>query len=83
MAHDASGLCALRRGGPIGWEEVAADVAVQAGVRPIGGALDEAVFDRVVMDVVDVVAVVGFIPDQVLPKAALPYAAFAAPLSYG
>ena len=48
MAHDAFGLCALRWGGPIGWEEAASDVAMQAGMGPIGGALDEAVFHRVV-----------------------------------
>jgi hypothetical protein len=71
MAHDAFGLCALRWGGPIGWEEAASDMAVQAGVGPIGGATDEAVFDRVVMDVIDVVAVVGFIPNQVLPISTL------------
>jgi len=56
---------------------------VQAGVWPIGGVFDETVFDRVVMDVIDMVAVVGFIPDQVFPKTALPYPAFAAPLAYG
>jgi hypothetical protein len=72
MAHDAFGLCALRWGGPIGWEEAALDMAVKAGVGPIGGLLDEAVLHRVVVDVVDVVAVVGFVPDQVLPIPALP-----------
>jgi hypothetical protein len=47
-------------------------MAVKAGVGPIGGLLDEAVLHRVVVDVVDVVAVVGFVPDQVLPIPALP-----------
>jgi hypothetical protein len=51
MAHDAFGLCALRWCGPIGWEEAALDMAVKAGVGPIGGLLDEAVFYRVVVDV--------------------------------
>ena len=83
MAHDAFGLCALRRGGPIGWEEAASDVAVQAGVGPVGGATDEAVLDRVVMDVIDVVAVIGLVADQVLPISTLPDAAFAASLAYG
>jgi hypothetical protein len=83
MAHDAFGLCALRWGGPIGWEEASSDVSVQAGVGPIGGATDEAVLDRVVMDVIDVIAVVGFVPDQVLAISTLPDAAFAASLTYG
>ena len=83
MAHDAFGLCALRWGGPIWWEEAASDVAMQAGMGPIGGALDEAVFHRVVMDVIDVVAVVGVVPDQVLPIPALPDAAFSTPLPCG
>ncbi len=83
MAHDAFGLCALRWGGPIGWEEAASDVAVKAGVGPIGGTTDEAVLDRVVMDVIDVVAVIGFIPNQVLPISTLPDAAFATSLTYG
>jgi len=59
------------------------DVAVKAGVGPVGGALDEAVFDGVVVDVIDVVAVVGFIADQVFPISTLPDAAFAASLAYG
>ena len=83
MAHDAFGLCALRWGGPIWWEEAASDVAMQAGVGPIGGALDEAVFHRVVMDVIDVVVVVGVVTDQVLPIPALPDAALATSLTYG
>ena len=83
MAHDAFGLCALRWCGPIGWEEAALDMAMKAGVGPIGGSLDEAVFHRVVVDVVDVVAVVGVVPDQVLPIPALPDAAFSTPLPCG
>ena len=58
-------------------------MAMEAGVGPIGGALDEAVFDRVVVDVVDVVAVVGVVADQVLPIPALPDAAFSTPLPCG
>jgi hypothetical protein len=50
MAHDAFGLCA-RWGGPVGWEEAALDMAVKAGVGPIGGSLDEAVLHLVVVDV--------------------------------
>ena len=57
MAHDAFGLCALRWIRPGGWEEAAADVAVEAGVGPVSGACGQAVFDWVVMDVIDVVAV--------------------------
>ena len=83
MAHDAFGLCALRWCGPIGWEETALDVAVKAGVWPIDGSLDESVFHRVVVDVVDVVAVVGIVADQVLPIPALPDAAFSTPLPCG
>ncbi len=58
-------------------------MAVKAGVGPIGGALDEAVFHRVVVDVVDVVAVVGVVADQVLPIPALPDAAFSTLLPCG
>ena len=67
----------------MGWEEAALDVAVQAGVGPFDGATDEAVLDRVVMDVIDVVTVIGFIADQVLPIPTLPDAAFATSLTYG
>lgn len=83
MAHDAFGLCALRWGGPVGWEEAALDVAMEAGVGPVGGAVDEAVFDRVVMDVIDVVPVIVFVPDQVFPISSLPDAAFSASLPRG
>jgi hypothetical protein len=83
MAHDAFGLCALRWGGPIGWEVASLDVTVKAGVGPSGGSLDQAMLHRVVMDVVDVIAVVGVVPDQVLPIPALPDAAFATPMPCG
>ena len=58
-------------------------MAMKAGVGPIGGSLDEAVFHRVVVDIVDVVAVVGVVADQVLPIPALPDAALATSLTYG
>ena len=57
MGHDAFGLCAIRWCGPIEWEEAALDMAVKAGVGPIGGSSHKAVFHRIVVDVVDVVAV--------------------------
>ena len=83
MAHDAFGLCALGLGGPVGWEDAATDVAVEAGVGPVGGASDEAVFDGVVVDVFDVMPVVGIVADEMFPIASLPDAAFASSLACG
>lgn len=34
-------------------------MVMEAGVRPVGGAGDEAVLDEVVMDVIDLVPVIG------------------------
>ncbi len=49
--------------------------------RPILHMLDEAVFDRVVMDVVDVPLQIGLIANLVLPEPALPKPALAFPIS--
>ena len=46
------------------------------GVKPVTGVLDVAMFDRVVMDVFDVVTEVRFIANGMLPIAALPDVAF-------
>lgn len=59
------------------------DVAVKAGVGPVGGASDKAVFDGVVVDVVDVMLVVGIVADEVFPITPLPDAAFASSLACG
>ena len=52
-------------------------MSVEAGVGPVGGALDESVFDGVVVDVVDVATKIVRVADQVFPITALPQAAFA------
>ena len=54
------------------------DVSMECGVRPIGDAFCPSVFDRVVVDVVDVGGHVGIVSDLVFPESSLPDTAFAA-----
>ena len=46
--------------------------AMDGGIGPGGGVGDVAVFDGVVVDVMDVVVEISFVTDFVLPKPALP-----------
>jgi hypothetical protein len=52
----------------------------EAGVRPIRRPRDQAMFDRIEVDVVDVVVQIRLVTDLVLPEPALPDAAFTARL---
>ncbi len=50
-------------------------------MRPIGGAFYPSVFDRVVMDVIDVGGKIGIVADLVFPESSLPDTTFAADYS--
>ena len=62
---------------PIGGVNSVADKSVKGEVRPILHLLHQTMFDRVVVDVIDMVGKVAFITDLVLPKPALPNRGFA------
>ena len=53
--------------------------AMKRGIRPIARTSNQPVFHRIVMDVVQVPFEVVFILERVLPKTALPDAAFLTP----
>ena len=57
-------------------EDAVADVFVKTGVRPVGHALDPAMFHRVPMDVIHMALEVILVPNSVLPIAALPDPSF-------
>ena len=63
--------------GPIGGDDALADEPMDARMRPIGGFGYVSVFDRIVMDVIHVAAVIVFVANPMLPEPALPDAAFA------
>ncbi len=48
-------------------------------IRPLGDRGDEAVPDRIEMQVIDMAAVIGLISDQVFPITPLPDGGFLAP----
>ena len=52
------------------------DVSV-GGIRPIDGFVDIAVYNRVVMDITDMVSIIALAANPVFPKAALPDVMFA------
>ena len=62
---------------PMGGVEAALYVAVEGGIRPVRDALHQAVFDRVVVDVIQVLGVVVVVSDAMLPVTSLPDGALA------
>ena len=58
---------------PIRFIPTTAYVFLETAVRIIQWASSTTMFDRVVMNVIDMVGVVNFVPDNMIPKAALPY----------
>ena len=58
-------------------QETSLDVAVEAGVWPINDPRHKTVFDRIVVDVVDMPVKISIISDGVFPIAALPNSLFA------
>ena len=62
---------------PILWQEILLYVAVETGVRPINDPRYKSVFDRIVVDVVDMPVKISIISDGVFPIAALPNSLFA------
>jgi hypothetical protein len=65
------------RGAPIGGQETTLNVSMNTGMRPLRWARDIPVLDRVVMDIIHVVANIFLVAKGVFPIAALPYSAFA------
>jgi hypothetical protein len=61
---------------PIGRQQPILDVAMERAVWPIADPCDMAVFDRIVVDVVDVPLKIGVVPDRMLPITALPDSSF-------
>ena len=47
-----------------------ADIAMERGMRPVAGTRHMAVFDRIEVDVIDVVLQFAFVAGQVLPATA-------------
>jgi len=62
---------------PILGEETSLDVAVEAGVWPIDDLRHKAVFDWIVVDVVNMPFKISIISDRVLPITSVPNALFA------
>ena len=57
---------------PIGRENPLANEPVQRRMGPVGRVGDEAVFGWVIVNIVDMAAIIRVVPDGVLPKATLP-----------
>jgi len=49
---------------------------VETGIRPVSDILDPTMFDGVVVDVVEMVGIVGIVTNRVFPKAPLPEVVF-------
>src|SRR6266850_1278154 len=66
---------------PIRRQNAGPHVAMERRVRPAARAGSKAVFDRIVVNVVDMPAEVRVVPYRVLPKASLPHVVLAAPVA--
>src|SRR5262249_7348013 len=62
---------------PVRWQKFPRDVSVKRTMRPIAGAGHQAVFHRIVVNVIDVTCEIGIATDRVFPITALPYSLFA------
>jgi hypothetical protein len=49
--------------------------AVESGIRPVARAIHQTVFDRLIVEVIEMPPKVPFIPPRMLPESPLPYPA--------
>src|ERR1700704_410911 len=56
---------------------------MKRGIRPIAHARDEPVLERIYVTIFDMARIISLIADQMLPKSALPDAAFVASDAHG
>lgn len=57
---------------PIRRQYAGADITVKRGIRPVGDSRYLSMFDRVVVDVIDVVTKIAFVANGMFPESRLP-----------